>query len=135
MKNPSKSNLPAKLARGRERFEKWRSKQKTRTRLPEPLWSAAVKLAQEYGINRTARVLRLDYNGLKKRLESSVSGETPPVSVGQQFLQLLPSELTAVTECAIECQDAQDTKLRIHLKGPQLPDLAALIGNLWNGER
>ncbi len=99
MKNPSKSNLPAKLARGRERFEKWRSKQKTRTRLPEPLWSAAVKLAQEYGINRTARALRLDYGSLKKRMESSVPSDTSPVSVGGlQFLQLLGSELTAVAE-------------------------------------
>jgi hypothetical protein len=135
MKSPSKLNLPAKLARGRERFEKWRRKQKMRTRLPEPLWSAAVKLAHEYGVNRTARALRLDYNGLKKRMESSVSGDTSPASVGPQFLQLLGSELTAVAECAIECQDAQGTKIHIHLKGPQLPDLAALIGSLWNSDR
>lgn len=135
MKNPPKSKLPAKLARGRERFEKWRNKQKTRTRLPEPLWSAAVKLAHEYGINRTARALRLDYNGLKKRTESSVSGDTSPVSVGQQFLQLLGSELTAVAECAIECQGARGTKIHIHLKGSQLPDLTALIDSLWNGGR
>ena len=135
MKNPPKSKLPAKLACGRERFEKWRSKQKTRTRLPEPLWAAAVKLAHEFGINRTARALRLDYNGLKKRMESSVSGDTSPVSVGPQFLQLLGSELTAVAECAIECQGARGAKIRIHLKGPQLPDLAALIGSLWDGDR
>ncbi len=135
MKSPSKSNLPAKLTRGCERFEKWRNKQKTRTRLPEPLWSAAVKLAHEYGVNRTARALRLDYNGLKKRMESSGSGDTAPASVGPHFLQLLPSELTAATECAIECQDAQGTKIHIHLKGPQLPDLAALIGSLWNSDR
>ena len=135
MKNPSKSNLPAKLVRGRERFEKWRSKQKTRSRLPEPLWAAAVKLAQEYGVNRTARTLRLDYNGLKKRMESSVSGDASQISVGQPFLQLLPPELAAVAECAIECEGVQGGKIRIHLKGPQLPDLAELIGNLWNGDR
>jgi hypothetical protein len=103
--------------------------------LPEPLWAAAVKLAHEYGVNRTARTLRLDYSGLKKRMESSVSGDVSQVSVGPQFLQLLPSELTAVAECTIECEEAQGAKIRIHLKGPQLPDLAALIGNLWNGER
>ena len=135
MKSPTKSNLPARLARGRERFEKWRSKHKTRSRLPESLWAAAVKLAHEYGVNRTARTLRLDYSGLKKRMESSVSGDASQVSVGQQFLQLLPSELTAVAECAIECEGAQGAKIRIHLKGPQLPDLAELIGNLWNGDR
>ena len=135
MKKRLGPNLPAKLARGRERFETWRKKQKTRRRLPERLWSAAVKLAQEYGVNRTARTLRLDYNGLKKRMESSVSGDVSQVSVGPQFLQLLPSELTAVAECAIECEGAQGSKIRIHLKGPQLPDLAEMIGNLWNGDR
>jgi len=31
--------------------------------LPEPLWDLAVKLAREYGANRTARTLRLEYNG------------------------------------------------------------------------
>ena len=135
MKNPSKSNLPAKLARGRERFEKWRKKHKKRTRLPEQLWSAAVKLAHEYGVNRTARVLRLDYNGLKKRTELSVSGDPSQAVVGPKFLQLLPSELTTVAECAIECHHPNGTTLRIHIKGPQMPDLVALSKSLLNGER
>ena len=132
MKNRSKSNLPAKLARGRERFEKWRSKHKKRIRLPEQLWTAAVKLANEYGVNRTVQALRLDYSGLKKRIESNVSGNTLQASSGSQFLQLLPSELTAVVECAIECEDAKGAKIRIHLKGPQLPDLTALSSVLWS---
>lgn len=131
MKKRSKSDLPAKLARGCERFEKWRSKQKTRTRLPETLWSAAVKLANEYGINRTARALRLDYNGLKKRMESSVSDVSP--HAGSEFIQLLGSELTTVAECAIECRHTDGATIRIHLKGPELPELAALTHSLWKG--
>ena len=118
MKNPSKSNLPAKLAHGRERFEKWRSKQKSRSRLPERLWSAAVKLAHEYGVNRTARALRLDYSSLKRRMESSVSSNLSQAVVGPKFIQLPGSELTAVAECFIECEDAKGTKIRIQFKGP-----------------
>ena len=131
MKNRSKSDLPAKLARGCERFEKWRSKQKTRTRLPERFWAAAVKLAHEYGINRTARALRLDYGGLKKRTEANVSDVGP--QAGPEFIQLLGSELTTVAECAIECRHADGATIRIHLKGPELPDLAALPHSLWKG--
>jgi hypothetical protein len=67
MSTRSKSNIPARLARGRQRFDKFRKKYKCSRRLPESLWSAAVKLAQTYGANRTARTLRLDYSGLKKR--------------------------------------------------------------------
>jgi hypothetical protein len=101
--------------------------------LPEPLWAAAVKLAREYGVNRTARTLRLEYNGLKKRMarttsESSFAAPAP-------FVQLLGSELTTATECLMECEDAHGTKLRLQIKGPQLPDLTVLIGKLWNRER
>ena len=60
MKNPSKSNLPAKLAHGRRCFEKWRRAHKPPTRLPAHLWSLAAQLAREYGLNRTARTLRLE---------------------------------------------------------------------------
>ena len=135
MKNPLKSNLPTKLARGRERFEKWRSTHRPRTRFPERLWSLAAELAREYGLNRTARTLRLDYNCLKKRIEPTVSGDMSQAAVGSHFLQLLPSELTAVVECAIECEDAKGTKIRIHLKGRELPDLAALSSVLWSQGR
>jgi len=135
MKNRSKSDLPAKLARGRERFEKWRSKQKSRSRLPERLWSAAVKLADEYGVNRTARALRLDYSGLKRRMKSSVSSNLSQAVVGPKFIQLPGSELTPVAECAIECRHADGATIRIHIKGPQLPDLAALGNVLWNAEQ
>ena len=68
MKPRSKLKVPAQLVRGRERFDKFRKKYKCSRRLPESLWSAAVKLAQTYGANRTARTLRLDYSGLKKRV-------------------------------------------------------------------
>ena len=125
MMNLSKSDLPARLARECERFEKWRSSRKPYSRLPEPLWAAAVKLAHEYGITRTARVLRLDHSGLKKRMESTVSDVGP--QTGPDFIELLSSELTAVTECAIECKDTHGSTIRIHLKGSQLPDVEALL--------
>ena len=132
MKTRSKSNLPAQLVRVRERFDKWRKKHKGYRRLPESLWSAAVKLAQTYGVNRTARTLRLDYSGLKKRLESTVSAPLSEAASSPGFIELLPSELTAAAECALECRRPDGTTTRIHLKGPQWPDLAALSQSLWN---
>jgi hypothetical protein len=135
MKTRSKSNVPARLARGRERFDKFRKKHKGYRRFPDSLWSAAVKLAQTYGVNRTARTLRLDYNALKKRLESTVSDTSPEATPNPKFIELLPSELTAAAECALECRRPDGTTIRIHLKGPQLPDLAALSHTLCNGER
>jgi hypothetical protein len=135
MQNRLKSNLPAKLARGRERFENWRSKHKTYHRLPEYLWSAAARLAGEYGLNRTARALRLDYKGLKKRIEVAVSGDQLQTTIGPKFLELPLSGTNVTSECIIECENINGIKLRIHLKGPQLPDLGALNSVLWSHGR
>jgi hypothetical protein len=52
MSTRSKTKVPARLARGRQCFYKFRKSHKGYRRLPESLWSAAVKLAHTYGVNR-----------------------------------------------------------------------------------
>jgi hypothetical protein len=49
-------------------LDQFRSTQPQRTKLPEPLWQAAVELARQHGIYPFAHPLRLDYMGLKRRL-------------------------------------------------------------------
>jgi hypothetical protein len=132
MKNRQKQELPPKLARGLEQFEKWRSEHKARTRFPEHLWSMATRLAREYGLNKTAHALRLDYNCLKKRIDTAVSGNIQQTAVKPQFLQLLPSELNSELECTIECEDAKGSRISIHFKGRELPDLTTVISSLWS---
>ncbi len=132
MKHRSKSPLPAKLAQGLKCFEQWRSKHKPGTRLPDPLWSLATELAREFGLNPTASTLRLDYYGLKKRLERLGLDDTSPATAKPSFLELLPVETTSAAECTIECQNAAGTQIRIQLKGRDLPDLTGLCGELWS---
>jgi hypothetical protein len=51
--------------------------------IPEPLWSAAVKLAEVHGIHLTAKALGVDYYSLQKRLEeksASAARAVAPVS-------------------------------------------------------
>lgn len=124
MGNRLKSNASARLVRGRQRFDTWRKTHKGYHRLPDSLWSAAVRLAQTYGIKRTACTLRL---------ESTVSKTPSEGMPGPGFIELLPSELTATAECALECRRPDETTIRIHLKASQLPDLATLSRSLCNG--
>src|SRR2546427_3810519 len=49
-------------------LDQFRSTQPRRTKLPEPLWQAAVELARQHGVYSVAHPLRLDYMRLKKRL-------------------------------------------------------------------
>ncbi len=135
MKNAKKSKLPTKLSRARFRFEKWRSTHKPRTRLPDHLWALATDLAREYGISQTVQILRVDYYGLKKRLKLSVAAKTSPAAPSQPFLEFLPAVTDATIECTIECEDASGSRIRIHLKGRELPDLVALGNSLWSSKR
>ena len=132
MKHRSKSPLPAKLAQGLICFQQWRTKQKPRTRLPDHLWSLATKLAREFGLNPTASALRLDYYGLKKRLERPVRDDASADTANPAFLELRPVEATPDAECTIECQNAAGTQIRIQLRGRDLPDLTVLCGELWS---
>lgn len=135
MKNPLGSNVPKELARGRQCFEKWRRTHKRRTRLPEPLWALAAKLAREHGLNRTAQTLRLDYHGLKKRIQLPLFDEASAAIAPPSFLELRPAGAPLTVACTIECENGQGAKIRIHLQGRELPDLAALSRGLWNPER
>jgi hypothetical protein len=77
----STAPIPEAIAQLQHQFDQFRSTQPRRTKLPEPLWEAAVELAREYGIYSVAQPLRLDYMGLKKRI-----GGIPSI-------RLLPSSL------------------------------------------
>ena len=64
-------SLPAKLAQGRQRLDCWRREHKRYSRLPQELWGMAAELATEFGVNRVASLLRLNYYDLKKRVKPS----------------------------------------------------------------
>ena len=49
-----------------------------------------------------------------------------------QFLELLPSGTNSTVECTIECENTKGAKIRIHLKGKELPDLADISSRLWS---
>ena len=124
-------DIPTPLARGRDRFEAWRRRRKEGTRIPNKLWSLAVKLVDIHGLNRTASVLGLDYYSLKKRVEARNSDST---SVPPAFIELSPPSLAASGECVVEFEDGAGASIRIHLRGCDAPDLVALGRSFWGGE-
>ena len=126
-------DLPAPLDGVWRRFVQWRTTHKARSRIPDTLWTAAVKMAGRYGLHRTARALRVEYYSLKKRLEQesvSARGIHEPGS-GTTFVELPPVSPGAC-DCTLELEDTGGAKMRVHLKGIEAPDLAALSRSFWN---
>jgi len=127
MSGRKRREIPKPLSRGRDRFRVWRRSRQVGTRIPDHLWSLAVKLADAHGVNLTASVLRLDYYSLKKRIDSTASA-TPA------FVELSPPPQSASGECVIEFEDDKGGSMRVHLKGYDAPDLVALGRTFWNAE-
>ena len=126
--------VPARLAGVSRRIERWRRTRKVRSRIPEPLWASAVEVADTYGIHRAAKVLRLSYYALKKRVierGTTVHGLTGG-SGSATFVELSSPPQAASGECIVEVENAEGAKMRMHLKGVAMPDLAALSRSFWN---
>ena len=119
-----KTAVPDDLLQLSQRLEEWRSANPPRTRLPEPIWEAAVEMAQRHGLHCTTKALRMDYMRLKKRLPA---GTQPPRPA---FLELLASPATGPVECVVEVESAGG-KMRVSMKGAAL-DWASLL-HAWRG--
>ncbi len=128
MSSRKHSELPASLSRLGQRFAAWRKTRASGQRIPESLWKSAVKMALTHGLNRTARVLNLDYYSLKKRVDagSDLAKST--------FVELPSPPLSLPSECVIEWEDVTGSRMRVQLKGQHTPDLLALSRSFWNAD-
>jgi hypothetical protein len=131
--NGTSRPLPAPLERASRRFEAWR-RTRTTLRIPEDLWSLATELGAQYGVNRTARTLRLQHPDLKKRVERRTpSSERPGGSSG--FVEIRTASSPAASPaCRVEFEAPSGVKVTVHLPGGEGPDLVAL-GRLFLGRR
>ena len=126
--------LPVGLERARQRFERWRRTRKGHARIPESLWSVAVKAARRFGLHRTSRALRLEYRVLKRRVE--VDAADPASSqkeAAPSFVELLAVGKGSRPECVVELEDPSGARMRIELNGIAPSDLAALTRSLRAG--
>lgn len=142
MRSRKNSAVSPRLLRAASRFAAWRRTHVPHSRIPNFLWTAAVKLAADFGVSRTATVLRLNYYDLKKHIEgkASLSGRAlPPRRMSalerMPFVELPASAFPIPGECLIELENAAGSKMRIHLKGVHGPDLVTLSGVFWSMPR
>ncbi len=60
----------------------------------------------------------------------SVSGEDAAAT----FFELTPPGPACPFECILELENSGGAKMRVHLKGGEVPDLTALCRSFWRGE-
>ena len=128
MRGGDQVEVPVQLSRLEQRFLAWRKSRRPGARIPARLWKVAAQCGRDVGLNRTATVLKLDYYSLRKHVDRLGDAR----SSQPKFVEL-PS-MPATGDCVIELEDASGAKMRVHLKGDQLPDLLALSRSFWSGE-
>jgi hypothetical protein len=124
-------SFEAAISRFSPILRNWRLKHKPPERIPEELWRAMARLAREYGVGAVARALRIDDNGLKRRLlapgaeVTSGGGAVVPgfVEVPMVAWPNLPN--------VIELQDPRGSKLTLRWAGGEVATILALAQGLW----
>ena len=125
------SLIPSQIESVRRRLERWRRTRKHRAPIPDELWMSATELAGEYGLAKTARALRLDYYSLKDRLETSRRPILPEPGGQPAFVELVPQVTATISECTIELEAPSGARMRVHVKGSAIPNVAALSDGFW----
>jgi hypothetical protein len=131
-----KSNLPIPepIVQLQRQLDQFRSAQPHRAKIPEGLWLAAVELARHHGLYAVAHPLRLDYVGLKRRLEGVSKLEKKKKVASSGFVELIAAHPVAA-ECVIEFESKSGGKMRIQWKGSGAPDWSSVLRAWREAER
>ena len=122
----AEAEVPVAMRKVYRRLERWRSQRTGRARIPESLWAAAGELAREHGVNQVSRVLRLEFNHLKRIAESGRPTARKRRSM-PAFVELIAPQTADAPRCIIELEGRRG-KMRIEWKGTTT-DLARFSRN------
>jgi hypothetical protein len=131
--NSKSTPIPGPIEQLQRQLDEFRSTRPHRTKLPEPLWQAAVELARQHGVYSVAHPLRLDYAGLKKRFEGLPDPQKK--SAKPAFVELISVYPATVSDCVIEFESSVGSKMRIQWKSPSALDWASLLRAWRESER
>ena len=121
-----------RLETARRRLEQWRQGREGRSRIPNALWAEATKLGCKYGVYRTARMLRLDYQCLKDRV-TAASKESSKRRKKHTFVEV-PFNGRAAGECTVEIESGSGSKLCVQLKGSAVSEVSSLARVFYESE-
>jgi hypothetical protein len=134
MKPDDPPTLPTRLAALRRRFEQWRAGKPTASsRIPQGLWTAAVRCAKQHGLYLTVRTLGLDFNSLKRRVKAAAAVPAP-ARVVPAFVELVSPRRDSQPECVLELENRRGAKLRLEVRGSAVPDLVELVRRFGRDE-
>lgn len=119
--------VAARMQQLQRRVEEWRQRRPYQMAMPAALWSEAVALAEGEGAYRVARALRINFEGLKRRMaEAAVGAPTPtPAFLDLPMPPLLGAPLMG--GAVVEMQDRDGTRVVMQLAKDATVDVAQVV--------
>jgi hypothetical protein len=133
MPRRTQSKLPAEVKRLQDQIEQWRRTRERRTAMPAALWSDAVTLCKSAGAYQVARALRINFEGLKRRMAEAGRGGTASAVPGT-FVELTGAQiLGASSGTVVEVEDEGGRRLVVRLAKEAHVDVAQLVSVFRRG--
>ncbi len=132
-KSLARSDISSDITDLCEQITRWRQTRQHREPMPKQLWALAVSLAQQHTVARIARLARINYYALKKRLDPPIQSAAIQER-SSSFIELPVSLCAPTAECIIEMERPEGGRMRIEVKGGAAPDVAALSRAFWSLE-
>jgi len=103
--------VPAAMVSLREKVQAWRAQKKHR-RMPEELWTEAVRLARTYGVHPVSKNVEVSYTRLKQLVdgkeERRLARQSPP-----KFVQISPSRSGSASGTRMEISRPDGCRLSV----------------------
>jgi hypothetical protein len=113
----------------RRRVEGWRREGGGRgSRIPEALWNEAVAIAREAGLYATARALRFNYEGLKKRAVKSAGKASGDKA---SFVALQVPAFNGGARVVVDLVGGDGEQMRIDVSSASGMDVVSLVEAFW----
>ncbi len=120
--------IPARMARLKQRLEAWRKQRARGERIPNTLWKAAAKCAAGHGVSSTATTLKINYHTLQRHVQLLAAPSSSDSSPEPNAFVELP---TFTSGCTVELENRAGDKMRVHVNGTPTADLMALTSSFW----
>ncbi len=114
------------LADVHHQFDEWRKTRTKRTPIPEALWDAAVSLVPEHSVYEVSKCLHLDFKILKERVRQRDTRSS------MSFIEIDAKQLLPGSECIVEMEHRDGSRMRMHLRGGTQPDLIEIAKAFWS---
>jgi len=113
----------------RARIARWRETRSSRGgAMPAGLWAEAIVMARRHGVAPTARVLRIDYASLKRRLSADGASAT---DARPTFIDLGAAAGLGLGTCVLSIDGRRGRRLRLAISGLRVPDVLAVVQVAW----